>query len=217
VFPDPGVPTRFPTRLIWAVVALTAIVSVVALLPVTGPRVEPASFWQVAEVPAGMWALVIGAAVLCVGVAALLTFRRLGLRWSDPVAQAWTALLVVSAAGISWNAMYSAALSTTDFGAVIPIFHWMFTLIPAVLAGALFRRRGRLDCWTAALGTGMVTLPLFQLSSMLLTSGGPALSVLLGGVTFTAILGAAPLVGGVAIAGAMSQERAVGGPQPSMR
>jgi hypothetical protein len=75
------------------------------------------------------------------------------------------ALVVLAVAALVWNAVYAAALSTIDFGAPVPIFHWLFTFAPAVLADVLFSRRGRRARWPAALGTGVVTVPVSPRSS----------------------------------------------------
>ncbi|MGQ4819102.1 hypothetical protein ACQ1ZK_18570, partial [Enterococcus faecium] len=85
--------------------------------------------------------LLAGSAIACVAVAVVLVLRTSDLRAAEPAALGLWLLLVVSAGALAWNALYSAALSTVPFGAAIPIFHWLFTPVPAVLAMALVARR----------------------------------------------------------------------------
>ena len=158
------------------------------------------------DVPAALWALVLGLSAVCAGTAAALTARAVGVEYRDPALLGWVALMLVTSGALAWNALYAAALSTTSFGVVIPIFHWLFTFGPAVLAGGMFTRRERQARLAAALATGLVTVPLFQLFSMLLLPGDPG-RTLLGSLTLTAALAVAPLVGAVAIAGAMGDRR----------
>src|SRR3712207_9217097 len=98
----------------------------------------------------------IGTTVVCLVVATALTLRAADLRGREPLALAWAALVLPAAAALVWNVLYSAALST-EAGPIIPIFHWLFTFVPALLAGWLLTGRTRGDRWAAALGTGVVT------------------------------------------------------------
>jgi hypothetical protein len=183
-------------------VVLTLLVTGAGLLPWPRPALSQTTAWMVSDVPGPLWALVLGLAVLCIVVASTVTARVLGTDRRDGAFLAWSALVLVTAAALVWNALYAAALSTTSFGAVIPIFHWLFTFAPAVLAGGLFTRRGRRARMAAALGTGVVTVPLFHLFAMLLLPGSAA-PTLPGSLTLTAPLAVAPFVGAVALAGAM--------------
>jgi hypothetical protein len=213
----PPPPTPLPRAPIVAAGVLTASVSTVGLLPWPRPFLAGTteSGWNVSGVPEAMSVLVLGTAMVCVAVGAVLTFRLTGLRPWQPTALGWLLLAVLAAGALVWNALYSAALSVMDFGAVIPIFHWLFTFVPAFLAAALFIRRGRQVRWAAALGTGVVTLPLFHLGSLLLVADDPG-AALLSSVRMTAVLAVAPLVGAVGIAGAMGgDERPVRLPYPS--
>jgi hypothetical protein len=194
-------PQRVPLAPVAAIVALIVVVSVAGLVVWPVPALSDTSAWMISDVPAVLWALLIGTTVLCMAVAVAVTGRTVALDRRDPVTLAWLALLLLSAAALVWNALYAAALSGTSFGAIIPIFHWLFTFLPAVLAGALFTRRGRAACWAAALGTGVVTVPLFQLFAVLLLPG-QGFMTLLGSLTLTVPLAVLPLVGAVAIAGA---------------
>jgi hypothetical protein len=158
-------------------------------------------------VPGSVWLLVLGSTAVCIAAATALTVRATGSRAGDPRTWAWLGLLALSAAALVWSAIYAAALSTIDFGALIPIFDWLFTFAPAVLAGSLFAQRTRHERYAAALGTGVVTVPLLGLSFALLDSSGLSLAGVLGALYLSAVLGAAPLVGGVAVAGAIGRPR----------
>ena len=204
-------PDRFPRVPMVAIVVLTLLVGASGLVDWPKPELSTTSPWLVAEVPAALWALVLGTAVICITVAAWVTATAAGLRLGDRLLLSWLALVLVSAAALVWNALYAAALSSAGSGAIIPIFHWLFTLVPAVLAGALFTHRGREERWAAALGTGVVTLPLFHLFAVLVVGGDPWLTIV-GSLTLTGPLGVAPLIGGVALAGVMG-ERYRRGPQ----
>lgn len=192
MYPSPQVPwppARLPRAPIVATLALTLLVTGVGLLPWPRPALSHTSVWMVSDVPGPLWALVLG---------------LLG----------WAALMLVTSGALVWNALYAAALSTTSFGPIIPIFHSLFSFGPAVLAGGLFTRRGRRARLAAALGTGVVTVPLFQLFAILLIPRDPVLT-LLGSLTLTSVLAVAPFVGAVAIAGAMGdREPGNGLPHP---
>jgi len=195
-------PTSVPVAPIVATVALTLLVSAAGLLEWPVPDLSSTSGSEIANVPGALWALVIGIAVLCVGVAVVQTARTAGLDRRDPVTLAWLGLVLLSAAALVWNALYAAALSATSSGAIIPIFHWLFTFLPAVLAGALFTRRGREARWAAALGTAVVTVPMFHLFSVLILPGDVLVRAV-GAWTLTGPLAVVPLVGAVALAGAL--------------
>ncbi|SET10945.1 hypothetical protein SAMN04488546_1468 [Geodermatophilus poikilotrophus] len=187
-----------------ATVVLGLLAIMVGLLPWPQPLLVPGTTWLVDDVPGPLWVLVLSTAPLCLGTAVVLLRRETGLSARSPVFWAWLAVVVVAAAALVWNALYASALSDRVFGAIIPIFHWLFTFTPAVLAGLLFGGRGRRAGWAAGLGTGVVTLPLFALSWALLA--GPeefSLAGIAGLLSITGILGVAPLFAGVALAGAM--------------
>jgi hypothetical protein len=176
--PSPLVPwpaARLPRLPFVATVVLTLLVTGAGLLPWPRPALSQTSAWMVSDVPGPLWALVPGATVLCTGVFSTVTARALGRHPRGGGFLAWSALVLVTAAARVWNALSAAALSTTSFGAVIPMVHWLFTFAPAVLAGWLFTRRGR-QARMAAL-------------------------TLLGSLTLTAPIAVAPFVGAVAIAG----------------
>ena len=201
--PDPA-RAGLPRTLMTATVVLGLLATMLGLLPWPQPLLVPGSTWLVDDVPGPLWLLVLSTALFCLGTAVVLLRRETGLSSRSPVFWAWLAVVVIAAAALVWNALYASALSDRVSGAIIPIFHWLFTFTPAVLAGLLFGGRGRRAGWAAALGTGVVTLPLFALSWALLAGpDGFSLAGVTGCLYITGILGVAPLVAGVALAGAM--------------
>jgi hypothetical protein len=198
-------PQRLPHLLLGlsgAIVVLTGFVTVVGAFPWPRPRRVMTSFWQVSDVPGALWALVLGTAAVCVVAAAVLTIRGVGLEPREPAVLAWLALLLLAAAALVWSALYAAALSATFYGAIIPIFHWLFTFVPAMVAGGFFGRRARRMRLATALGTGVVTVPLFHLFSVLLVRPGRPVEAVLSSMPLTAFLAVVPLVIGILLAGA---------------
>lgn len=80
---------------------------------------------------------------------------------------------MVAAGALVFNALVLAADASQEAGPVIPVFHWQFTLVPALLAGAVGATRGAAAATAAALGSGVVTLPLFPLGWALMASRFP--------------------------------------------
>jgi hypothetical protein len=74
----------------------------------------------------------------------------------------------------------------------------------------MFSRRGRRERWAAALGTGVVTVPLLALSWALLDSSGLSSTGVLRALYDTAVFGVVPLAGAVAFVGAMGGRRPSG-------
>lgn len=204
--PQPPAPPVLLWRSISAAIVLGVVATVLGLLRWPRPVWSPSSAWMVTDVPAQLWAVILGVTVVCLGAAIAVSRRAVGLHLRDVSGWAWLAVVLLAAAALVWNAVYAAALSTIDFGAPIPIFHWLFTFAPAVLAGLLFRRRDRRVRWAAALGSGVVTVPLFALSWALLWPGLSAAG-LVGTLVPTVVLGVAPLAGGVALAGTIGWQQ----------
>jgi hypothetical protein len=157
--------------------------------------------WQVAAVPGSLTALLVVSTLVCLLVATVVTVRDGGIEPRTPSGLAWLAIVLVSAGALVFNALVLAADASEVVGAIIPIFHWAFTLVPALLAGAVTYRREAAAAGTAALGTGLVTLPLFALGWALLYSVEPGIGAIGSTLWITAILGAIPLLIGVATAG----------------
>ena len=197
-------------------VAATAVLTVIAiglgLLPWPRPEWSTSGFEIAATTPIALWLVVGGTAAVCLTVAARVTTAVAPLQL--PAGRLWLTITVLAAGALAVNAIYAAALSTIDFGVPIPIFHWLFTAVPAFLAGAASMGRERRARVAAAVGTGVVTLPLFALGWALLLSGSPLpesstasyLMGMLGALHFTAILGVLPLVVAAALAAALSQD-----------
>ena len=161
-------PPRFSRRPIAAIVGLGLIASALGLLPWPRPDWSPSSTWMIDEVPGLLWIFVSSATLVCTSTATVLTLRGIGLRGRDWLTWAWLGVAWLTAAALTWNALYAAALSTIEFGTPIPVFDWLFTFIPGLVAGSLFLRRGRMARQAAALCTGVVTVPLYALSWALL-------------------------------------------------
>ncbi|WP_143018825.1 hypothetical protein [Geodermatophilus sp. DSM 45219] len=193
-----GTPTTAsagPGPVVAASIASTCAVTVLGAL-VAWPSPElTGSGWQVADVPPSTACLVAGAAVLCVVVAA--TLVRPGSLPGRAAAVTWWVLALASAFALTWNALYSAALSAVAFGAVIPVLHWLFTFVPALVVGLATRGAGPRAQLRATLGTAVVTLPLLALGWALLLSSD-VLGAVLGTLWSTAVLGVVPLVVAVA-------------------
>ncbi|MFQ1002347.1 hypothetical protein [Modestobacter sp. SSW1-42] len=187
-----------PAPPVWAV-ALVALLLTGAAAAV-GSRGWPApervlSGWQVADVPPSTLILVVAAALICLAAGAALA-RPTTL--PKRAAATWWLLTVASALALSWNALFSAAMSADD-GPVIPVFHWLFTLVPALVVGLQLREMRARTQLRAAVGTAVITLPLFALGWALLV-GGEGWSAVPGTLRVTAILGLVPLLLALAVA-----------------
>ena len=184
-----------PGPVVRAAVVLTCVASAVgALVPWASPE-RSTSFWQVVDVPPSTAGLVLGAAAVCLVLAGLLVRPSSLPGRAAPVT--WWLMTLASAFALAWNAVYAAALSTVVSGAVIPVFHWLFTFVPALVVGLATRAAGPREQLRAILGTAVVSLPLFALGCALLVPSG-GLTAILGALYSTALLGVVPL--GIAVA-----------------
>jgi hypothetical protein len=163
--------------------------------------------WQVAAVPASLTAVVLGSAVVCLVLGAWTTLRDSGLRPRDPAFLAWLFLVLVAAAALVWNALTLAADAAYVVGALIPVLHWAFTFVPALLSGLAARTRRPATTLAAALGTGVVTVPLLGLGFSLFASRESFLGGFAGSLWLTAILGVLPLALAALIAKNLSSNR----------
>ncbi|WP_346620182.1 hypothetical protein [Blastococcus montanus] len=201
---SPAAPAR-SWPLVLAVAGLTVAAMALGIADWPLPRLTRGGL-MVDDVPAALWALVLGLTVVCLVVAAAATRRAAGPWFRGPAAVAWLTVLVLTAAVLAWNALYSAAYSTTVVDALIPVLHWLFTFVPAVLGALPFRRAGRTVRAAAALGTGVVSLPLFALGWTLLVPGQEGWTDhLVNAAVGVALLGLIPLVLGVAIGAAIGR------------
>ena len=198
--PDPGAARP---RVPWTTVAATAVLTVAAVLLGQRDWAVPERVlrdWQVAAVPASLTALVLGLTAVCLLVGAAVTLRDAALRPRDPVFLAWLAVSLLAAAALIWNALVLAADSRFETGAIIPVLHWTFTFVPALLVGFVARGLGAGRAVAAALGTGVVTLPLFALGWSLLSSRESVAAGIGSSLWATALLGVLPLAVAAGIA-----------------
>lgn len=201
---------QLPRKPMVAIAVLTLCAALVGLRSWPKPA-RTASGWQVAEVAGGLWTLLAVAATALLLITYAVSKRDAGLQLRDPITWVWGALILLSAGALAWNSLYLAALSATESGPVIPVFHWLFTFAPALLAGWLFSRRSWFARRAAALGTGVVTVPLLALGWSLLDSSGLSFAGVGRTLWTTALLGVVPLAGAVALVGAIGK-RPVSGP-----
>ena len=150
---------------------------------------------MIADVPPSTATLVVGSALVCLTVGAVQV--RPGSLPGRAAPVVWWLLALASAPALVWNALYSAALSEETFGAIIPIFHWLFAFVPAFVVGLVSRSAGSPAQLRATLGTAVVTLPLFALGWALLTPSPDPVGFL-GALYGTGVLGVLPL--GLAVA-----------------
>jgi hypothetical protein len=202
--PPPSSPSADPGRadLPWPTIVGIAVLTVAAILLGQRDWAVPERVlrdWQVAAVPSSLTALVLGATATCLLVGAAVTLRDAALRPRDPAFLVWLVVCLVAVAALVWNALVLAADSQVVIGAIIPVFHWMFTFVPALLVGYAARGLGVSRAVAAALGTGVVTLPLFGLGWSLFSSREAVATGIGNSLWNTVILGVAPLVIAAAI------------------
>ena len=201
--PSSSDPHAARPRLPWATLAATAVLTVAAILLGQRDWAVPERVlrdWQVAAVPSSLTALLLGLTATCLLVGAAVTLRDAALRPRDPAFLVWLAVSLLAAAALIWNALVLAADSEFETGAIIPVFHWAFTFVPALLTGFAARGLGAGRAVAAALATGVVTLPLFGLGWSLFSSRDSLGAGIGNSLWNTVILGAVPLVIAAAIA-----------------
>jgi len=175
-------------------VVLTALAAVAGALGWPVPE-RTSSGWQVAGVPADLLALVVGAGVVCLAVAAAVTRPwRLPL----PVAAVWWLLGLVAVFAHAWNDLYSAALSIGD-GPIIPVFDGFFTFLPALVVALVAIPTGRWSQLRAGLGTAVVGVPLHALGWSLYGAPDGFAAGALGALWPTAFFGVAPVAVALAL------------------
>jgi hypothetical protein len=200
--PERGAGRRDAFRLGAAALALTVLASAVGALGWAAPERTP-SGWQIADVPGDLLALVVISGIACLAVAALLARPW---SWRAPVAAVvWWALGLATVLALVWNDLYVAALGTADDGPVIPVFDWMFTFVPALVAALVTRRRGRPAQLRAGLGTAVVSLPMVALGWALYSAPDGFVAGLGDGLYTAAVFGVVPLV--IALASTVRTDR----------
>ncbi len=179
-----------------ATAALTCAAAVLGALVAWPSPERTTSGWQVADVPASTAGLVLSTAGVCLALAGALVRPSSLPGRTAPVT--WWCTALASAFALAWNALYSAALSAVVVGAVIPVLHWLFTFVPALVVGLGTRTTGPRAQLRATLGTAVVSLPLLALGWALLGSSGGTVAVL-GALYSTGLLGVVPLAVAIAI------------------
>ena len=205
-FPPPPPRVPLPLRTIAATAVLTLGAAAVGHRDWAVPERVFAG-WQVAAVPASLTALVVVCTVVCVAVGAATTVHDAGLRLRDPAFGAWLVVVLLAGAALVWNALVLAGDAAVVVGALIPIFHWAFTFVPALGAGLAARRCRPAATLAVALGTGVVTVPLFALGFALFASREAFLPGVAGTLWITLILGVLPLALAALIAKNLSSNR----------
>ncbi|MDT0278082.1 hypothetical protein [Blastococcus goldschmidtiae] len=201
--PSSSDPAPLRARLPWPTLAATVVLTVVAVLVGQRDWAVPERVlrdWQVADVPLSLTALILGLTAVCLLVGAWAVRRDAALRPSDPVFVVWSVVSLLASAALIWDGLFMAANAEFETGAMIPVFHWMFTFVPALLTGLAARSRGAGRAVAAALGTGVVTAPLFGLGWSLLSSRESLTDGIGNSLWATAILGVVPLGIAAAIA-----------------
>ncbi|WP_155858935.1 hypothetical protein [Candidatus Blastococcus massiliensis] len=205
--PPPPVGTRTRPDLPWPTIAVTGVLTVLAIVVGQRDWAVPERVlggWQIADVPSSLTALLLAGSAVCLVLGAWATLRDASLRPSDPAFLVWVVVSLLAVAALLWNALVLAADAEFETGAIIPVLHWVFTFVPALLAGLAARNRGVAGAVAAALGTGVVTLPLFGLGWSLLSSRESVTGGVSSSLWATAVLGVVPLV----IAAAMARSSA---------
>jgi len=193
-------------RLGTVAIVLTVVMSAVGALGWPTPA-RTSSGWQVADVPPGLLVLLLAAGLACPALAAVLARPW---TWRAPGAAAvWAVLVALSVFAGVWNDLYYAALSQ-QLGPVIPVFDWLFTSVPALLAALLTRSRGRALQLRAALGTAVVSLPLLALGAALYSAPDGFASGFGAGLSSAAFFGVLPLVVVLALTAGTDRRTPVG-------
>jgi hypothetical protein len=186
---------RDPFVLGGAVLALSLAAAAVGALGWPSPT-RTSTGWQVAEVPTSLLVLLLGAGLVCLAVAAVLS-RPWQLPW--PSAVVWWLFGVVAIAAHTWNDLYYAALADPLGGAVIPVLDWLFTFVPALAVGLAAVPAGRPGQLRVGLGTAVVGVPLLTLGWSLFGAPQGFLPAALSSLWPGALLGAVPVVVALAI------------------
>ncbi|MGY1603694.1 hypothetical protein [Geodermatophilus sp. SYSU D00815] len=197
--PAEPAPATAPTAGVLRIAGTTVALAVVlGLLGSQGWPLPGRTADGVTDVPRSLVHFLLVCAALCLWAAGRVTRPARTFR-SPTDAHAWWA--VVSAAAVGSLAAALSLASWGGFGAhpADLLVRWTVPFVPALVGGVLARGDGRAARTRAALGTGVVTLPLFALGWALLASpGGIALPVS-EVVSTTLLAGAAPFAIAVAL------------------
>jgi hypothetical protein len=202
--PRPRVP--LPRTTIAVTAGLTVLATLVGQRDWAVPE-RVLSGWQVTAVPAPLTVLLLVTTAVCLALGAVATLREGGLRPRDPVFLGWLVVSLLAAAALVWNALVMAADAEFETGALIPVLHWAFSFVPALLAGLAARRRGPATALAYALGTGVVTVPLFALGWSLFGSRDALAAGVGNALWSTLLLAVIPLALAALIAKNLSGDR----------
>jgi hypothetical protein len=155
----------------------------------------------VSDLPQSLLTFVLLCAAVCVWTAGRLVRPAETLR-SPAAVGMWWALLAGSALVSGTAALSLASFAGTGERPADLLVRCAVPVVPAVLAGVLARDAGRTARIRAALGTGLVTLPLGGLGWALLSSAGRSTAGLGDVLAMTGLAGAAPLALAVAFVAA---------------
>ena len=208
--PPPSSPPAPPARveLPWPTIAVLAVLTVAAVLLGQRDWAVPERVlggWQVGDVPSSLTVLLLAVTAVCLVAGAWAVLRDARLAPRDPAFAVWVLVSLLAAAALLWNALVLAADAEFETGAIIPVLHWAFTFVPALLVGLAARNRGVARAVAAALATGVVTVPLFGLGWSLFASREAMAGGIGNSLWATALLGVGPLV----IAAAISRSSAL--------
>jgi hypothetical protein len=204
---DPTTGLLPPAVLVAVGAGLTVVLALLGRQPWQLPQRDAGG---VSAVPQSLLSFLLLCAVVCVWVAGRLVRPTRTLR-SAGAAHTWWALLagaaVVSlAADLSLASFAGTGQRPTDL-----LLRCAVPLVPAVLAGVLAGHAGRAARIRAALGTGLVTLPLGALGWALLSSPDLSAAGLGDVLAMTGIAGVAPLALAVAFVAADRRGRPASG------
>ena len=195
-----------PARVAGLLAALAAMTVVLVLLGRQEWQLPGRDATGITDVPQSLVTFLLVCAGLCLWVAGRLVRPTETLR-SSTAGQLWWALvagaaLVSLAAAVSLASFAGTAQRPADL-----VVRCAVPLVPALLAGFLARDAGRTARVRAALGTGLVTVPLTALGWALLSSSAWSSAGLGDVLAMTGIGAAVPLAAAVAFVAADRRAR----------
>jgi hypothetical protein len=198
--------SRRTTELVVAGAALTVVL---ALLGRQSWQLPARGAGGVSDVPQSLLTFLLLCAAGCVWTAGRLVRPAETLRSPAGVGM-WWALLAGSALVSGSAALSLASFAGTGERPTDLLVRCAVPVVPAVLAGVLARDAGRAARIRAALGTGLVTVPLGGLGWALLSSAGRSTAGLGDVLAMTGLAGAVPLALAVAFVAADHRARQPG-------
>jgi hypothetical protein len=203
---EPGPPGSRPTILVAVTAALTVVLALLARQPWPLPSRGAGA---VSGVPQSLLTFLLLGAALCAWLAGRLVRPRRTLR-SAPAVHLWWSLVTGSALVSVAAALSLASFAGTEDRPSDLLARCAVPVVPAVLAGVLAADAGRSARIRAALGTGLVTVPLGALGWALLSSPDPSVAGFGDVLSMTALAAVAPLALAVAFVAADRRGRLAG-------